>query len=114
MCLPRYNAEGFLHVYVSFINGDESGQDSPPPPSDHASVADDASMTLTDTVSTITTRPPSQARVDADPASNEVCLVIVSAQKDDFEKIHSWAGNIESVSGISCLLFSTSSLIFFT
>lgn len=93
MCLPRYNAEGFLYVYVSFINGDDAAQESSPA-AGHSSV--DSSETLPNGGSTSPTHPVSQT--EAESRSDEVSLVIVTAQRDDFEKVHSWASTIETVS----------------
>lgn len=33
-------------------------------------------------------------------AGNEICLVLVTPQRDDFDKMHTWAGSIEEVRNI--------------
>ncbi len=77
ICLPRYHSEAFLHVYLSFLDHDET-------------MAPKHSSENSEEMSTISER-------GSDETSNDLGLVIVTPKKDDFERVRAWAESIEEV-----------------
>ncbi len=77
ICLPRYHSEAFLHVYLSFLDHDET-------------MAPKHSSENSEETSTISER-------GCDETSNDLGLVIVTPKKDDFERVRAWAESIEEV-----------------
>jgi len=87
LCLPKYNPDGFLHVYVSFLR--EQGDDG--------------------NSGTRTGSSTSEAGVqdkDSEEEDNDIGLVVVTPRRDDFERVRAWANTIEQSLRSSGLLRS--------
>ncbi|KAG8899145.1 Vacuolar fusion protein mon1 [Tulasnella sp. 403] len=96
ICLPKFNANGFLHAYVHFLNDPTPMTSSPTevekelpneaPESPVGTVSLDEPSP--DTASIITTGTATSATVTSGP---KVGLAIVTADRDGFEKLRNWA-----------------------
>ncbi|KAF8339621.1 trafficking protein Mon1-domain-containing protein [Cantharellus anzutake] len=82
ICLPRYNPEGFFHVYLSFLGHD--GSVTPRHSEGDSNLSNGASGPST------TPETGNNGEVD-----NDLGLVIVTPRRDDFERVRSWADSIE-------------------
>lgn len=110
ICLPKYNAEGFLYVYVSFMSDENAetkqADDTTTPESSSGHDRDDD---LSNGSKASPSGSPSGAEHAAQQqAGNEICLVLITPQRDDFDKMHAWAGSIEEVCSMSSPLSSAS------
>jgi len=107
VCLPKYNSEGFLHVYVSFLGGGSASTatgSQQPKRRQHRGHRREQSATsegsVNETAALGAEAPATSGFVVTSPNTdldNEMFLVIVTPQRDDFDKVHKWAGVIEEV-----------------
>jgi hypothetical protein len=102
ICLPRYNPEGFLHVYVSFIAEANPLTSNPRPDAKAPTTTQLDQSYPPDAIS----RNPKMFTPDPlEEGASEISLVVVSSRKDQFEKVHNWAESIEEVRFLVRALF---------
>lgn len=104
ICLPKYNSDGFLYVYVGFmsensINSHHRGNRHDE--NDDRDGSDDVAPSNGPDAGNAKQRSLSKGGADE---GNEICLAIVTPKRDDFDRVHTWAQSIESVGTLGSYL----------
>lgn len=96
ICLPKYNANGFLYAYVSFMSKPDALGPPPVPPSE-ARPPDSSRDQATGDREESHAPEVSGDDVKAGGGDVHVGLAVVTANRDGFERLQEWAGTVIEV-----------------